>query len=302
MRSVGVVSLLLLAPSASPLSPGSPAICRRGFGGLAGGALVSVLLPPPSIAAGSNDERFDPLDYVNKETLNSFGGASAQPVGVGTMSSRARPVTNVKVVDGTLTSTWEESGKSKKAANGVQAELEVGGGNVRVQFASPWKLNRGMFYDVETRGEGGDGCYLHVGRKAPAASSSDKDVARWIAESVTAKSSRFGANGGVTLKTIMPAETVMNADGQAFRDTTFFFDTLSPSMRELPRRARVRASWPPRGGESVMLVLQGGVGEAYKKGVKPYEELIMTSFATYDVKSGLKNRKKSDTFGEGEEA
>ena len=119
---------------------------------------------------------------------------------------------------------------------------------------------------------------------------------------MTAPSSRFGANGGVTIKSVSPALTATNADGQTFKDTTIIFDTLSPSMRELPRRARVRATWPPKGGESVMLVLQGGVGEAYKKGVMPYEEGIMASFAAFEVKSGLKNRKqKVDSFDAGSE-
>ena len=111
---------------------------------------------------------------MNKDTLNAFGGGQAQPVGVGTMSSRARPVTNVKLLDGTLTSTWEDGGKSKRTANGINAEIELGGTDCRVQFSSPWSLKRGMFYDVETRGENGDGAYLHVGQKAPSGGANEK--------------------------------------------------------------------------------------------------------------------------------
>lgn len=121
--------------------------------------------------------------------------------------------------------------------------------------------NRGMFYDVETRSETNSGCYLQIASSPP---STDKEISSWLAQTVTSKSSRFGANGGCTLKTVSPLKTISNENGE-FKECVFTFDTLSPSMRELQRRARVRCSWPPRKGECCVLVLQGGVGESYKK-------------------------------------
>ena len=234
--------------------------------------LSPFLLPLSSSAANVVDTRFDPLSYLDPSTLNSQGGSQAQPVGVGTMSSRARPVTGVKVIEGSLYSSWEDNGKSKKNPNQITCEVELGTGTSLVGFSSPWTLKRGMFYDVETRGESGDGSYLQVGKSPP---SEDVEIGQWIFSTVTAQSGRFGANGGATLKSIQPVKTVQNSEGDTFKDVVFYFDTLSPSMRELPRRVRVRCSWPPRKGECCMLVLQGGVGESYKKSVKPIEEEMM---------------------------
>jgi hypothetical protein len=228
---------------------------------------------------------------VDKSKLNTFSGSGAGPVGVGTMSSRARPVTGVKLLD-EPTSSFELGGRGGRGKmNNIQAELQLAAGPVRASFDCPWSLKRGMFYDVEARGENSQGCYLQV-VKLPRSAADAAQAGRALAAAVTASETRFGANGGVDALRVGPSG-LKDAPGGQYLETSFTFSTLSPSMRELPRKVVLRASWPPRGAarEVVALVLQGGVGRKWEEENGQYERMIMESFFVADEKSSLKNRR-----------
>ena len=218
--------LLLLLPSSLSYKPPSPSP-RRAF--LSTLSTVTLSVPLTTLAAPTGPE-FDPVNYVDKSKLNTFNGAGAGPVGISTMSSRARPVTNVKLLPDSLSSSRELS-KSKKGPNQIAAELSLESAVVRVGFTSPWPLKRGMFYDVETRGQNSEGCYLQVERLPTL---TGKALGLHIANAVTRPSSRFGANGGVGGLRVLSTKEVKVGDRE-FRDVEFTFDTLSPAMRELPR-------------------------------------------------------------------
>jgi len=197
----------------------------------------SLLLASP-VAHASETPNFDPVQYLDKSKMNSFGGAQAQPVGVGTMASRARPVTGVRLVPDTLT-----SGKStvRKNWSHVSAELKPTGkgGNVIMQFDSPWKLKTGMFYDVECRGDRGEGCYVvEVGVPDP---SNPSSISSSIVNLVTDPKGRFGANGGVGNVKVLSTKASKSEEFTPMEvDVEFTFDALSPAMRELPRRVKAR--------------------------------------------------------------
>ena len=219
------------------------------------------------------------------------------------MSSRSRPYTGVNLVDGTLSCVKGKGGgggvvytvtAELKPSSNIKKDSQLEDGetttetrapNVVVQFESPWKLKEGMFYDVECRGENGEGMYL---LQLPKSGGSGGKVASDVVAMVTSPLGRFGANGGVgNVKVGKVFEGVDNGGGK-YTDVDVTFDALTPAMRELPRRVRARA-WEVRGNLYVLAV-QGGTGRKWEQDVGKYVDDIMGNAGVGEVRSKLRNR------------
>jgi hypothetical protein len=148
-------ALFVTSPSAGALLPEAPKTCRRA---VLRGAASTAFLPFISAANAAGgvpegmrtSESYTNLQQISPETTGTLGA--------GTMSSRSRPVTGIVLLE-------EVQENGKKDAPTVTAELVLDGGVAATATfdAEPgYRLDRGMFYDVEVRSKANDGSFLQV--------------------------------------------------------------------------------------------------------------------------------------------
>ena len=159
---------------------------------------------------------------------------------------------------------------------------------VLVTFASPWKLERGPVFDVETRdGKTGDGAFLAVTKSTGGKRLEDLPSAFFLERlfDPTGRFSFYGAPTDVKVKS-------SRVEGGR-RYIELGFSNLSQSTNaEIPRKALLVATIPEGSDNAVMLVGSANAAR-WKKGSEAAVRDTVDSFrATPAPKSSLKLRAK----------
>jgi len=267
-----------------PSLPSENALSRRNV--LRSAVLLPVagvgLNSMPAHAAGvggvpegmKTSESYTNLQQISPETTGTLGA--------GTMSSRSRPSTGVVLLE-----EVQEAGEKNRPT--VSAELVLDGGvAATATFQSEYPLIRGMFYDVEVKGKGGDSAFLQVA-KLPEGKSIADVADKFITKNVFSTEGRFGAYGSATdIKVLSSSDKAAKV---RLLDVTF--SALSPGQTEVPRRALV-AALQPEGSTDVVMLVGSSTSGLWKK-VEPNIRSMASSFRIARVRpTSIKRKAKSD--------
>jgi hypothetical protein len=218
-------------------------------------------------------------DYTNLQQLSP---ETTGTLGAGTISSRSRPATGVVLLE-----EVQETGDKNTPT--VSAEIVLDGGvAATVTWAAEYPLNRGMFYDVETRAKTGEGAFLQVAPLPNGKSIADVSDS-FFTKAVFATEGRFGAYGAPT-----DIRVLSSSRGAGPRLLELSFAALSPGQTEVPRRALVAAVQPDGASDVVMLV--GGATTAQWKKAEPSLRRMASSLRIARTRPTSIQRKKASDY------
>lgn len=170
---------------------------------------------------------------------------AALSVGAGTsVTGKSRPVLGVILLDAAT-----QTGDTLNA----DLLLHGGGGSAVVAsaaFEAPWPLARGLYYDVEAKGEKGS-AFLQV-LPLPAGTSLGAAPKSFFTKGVLGLDGRFGAYGAPS--DVKVTADVTDAAGGARRALDFGFTTLSPGGAELAWRGTMVATTPQDSTDALVCV------------------------------------------------
>lgn len=206
-------------------------------------------------------------------------------MGVSSQAGKSRPQTGVVLRDGSDVSQDSRTG-------GVLAEILTGTKAnpmaVLVSFASPWKLETGPVFDVETRdGRTGDGAFLAV-TKSTGGKSLAELPSSFFLERLFDPTGRFSFYG--------PPTDVKVKSSRVEGDRRYIelsFSNLSQSTNaEIPRKALLVATIPNGSENAVMLVGSANASRWKRGSEKSVRDTVESFRAVPAPKSGLKLRAK----------
>jgi hypothetical protein len=260
---------------------------RRNFlsSSLAVAAASSILLgtttgaPQPASADAAAIQ-----DSLDIDSFLRTGVDAGGPMGVSSQAGKSRPQTGVVLRDGSDVSQDRKGAVLAEILTGTKAKPSA----VLVSFVSPWKLETGPVFDVETRdGKTGDGAFLAVTKSTEGKSLADLPSSFFL-ERLFDPTGRFSFYGPPTDVKVKSSKI----EGDR-RYIELSFSNLSQSTNaEIPRRALLVATVPPGTDNAVMLVASAN-SSRWKKGSEAAAREVIDSFrATPAPKSNLKLRAK----------
>mmetsp|Transcript_28795 Transcript_28795/g.58477 ORF Transcript_28795/g.58477 Transcript_28795/m.58477 type:complete len:316 (-) Transcript_28795:314-1261(-) len=206
-------------------------------------------------------------------------------MGVSSQAGKSRPQTGVVLRDGSDVSRDSRTGSVlAEILTGTKANPTA----VVVSFASPWKLETGPVFDVETRdGRTGDGAFLAVTKSTGGKSLADLPSSFFL-ERLFDPTGRFSFYGPPTDVKVKSSKVEGNR-----RYIELSFSNLSQSTNaEIPRKALLVATIPDGSENAVMLVGSANASRWKKGSEESVRETVESFRAVPAPKSGLKLRAK----------
>ena len=206
-------------------------------------------------------------------------------MGVSSQAGKSRPQTGVVLRDG---SEVLQDGRSGAVSAEILTGTKANPTAVLVSFASPWKLERGPVFDVETRdGKTGNGAFLAVTKSSEGKGLADLPSSFFL-ERLFDPTGRFSFYGSPTDVKVKKDEIVGDR-----RYIELSFSNLSQSTNaEIPRRALLVATIPSGSDNAVTLVASANSGQWKKGADKQVREVVDSFRAVPAPKTSLKLRAK----------
>jgi hypothetical protein len=246
---------------------------------VAAAALVTTTLPVKNTFAAPAVQ--DSLDVDNfLRTGVDLGGN----MGVSSQAGKSRPQTGVVFRDGSDVLQDRQGAVSAEILTGTKAKPKA----VLVSFISPWKLETGPVFDVETRdARSGVGAFLAVTKNVAGKSLADLP-SNFFLDRLFDPTGRFSFYGAPT--DIKVKKSFMKGNN---RFIELSFSNLSQSTNaEIPRQALLVATIPEGSDNAVMLVGSATAAQ-WRKGSDEAVRKTVESFRAIPApKSNLKLRPK----------
>lgn len=224
-------------------------------------------------------------DTLNIDSFLRSGVDAGGPMGVSSQAGKSRPQTGVVLRDG---SEILQDGRSGAVSAEILTGTKANPVAVLVNFASPWKLETGPVFDVETRdGKTGNGAFLAVTKSTEGKALADLPSSFFL-ERLFDPTGRFSFYGPPTDVKVKKNEIVGDR-----RYIELSFSNLSQSTNaEIPRRALLVATIPSGSENAVTLVASANSGQWKKGADKQVQEVVDSFRAVPAPKSSLKLRAK----------
>lgn len=224
-------------------------------------------------------------DTLNIDSFLRSGVDAGGPMGVSSQAGKSRPQTGVVLRDG---SEILQDGRSGAVSAEILTGTKANPMAVLVSFASPWKLETGPVFDVETRdGKTGNGAFLAVTKSTEGKALADLPSSFFL-ERLFDPTGRFSFYGPPTDVKVKKNEIVGDR-----RYIELSFSNLSQSTNaEIPRRALLVATIPSGSENAVTLVASANSGQWKKGADKQVQEVVDSFRAVPAPKSSLKLRAK----------
>ena len=298
ISSVSAASIVLLgaesawsfqyvASSSRPRADTScAAISRRNILSSAGEAAMAA--GAAILLGGAEQANADAVAIQDTLNIDSFlrsGVDAGGPMGVSSQAGKSRPQTGVVLRDG---SEILQDGRSGAVSAEILTGTKANPTAVLVSFASPWKLETGPVFDVETRdGKTGNGAFLAVTKSTEGKALADLPSSFFL-ERLFDPTGRFSFYGPPTDVKVKKNEIVGDR-----RYIELSFSNLSQSTNaEIPRRALLVATIPSGSESAVTLVASANSGQWKKGADKQVREVVDSFRAVPAPKSSLKLRAK----------
>jgi len=224
-------------------------------------------------------------DTLNIDSFLRTGVDVGGPMGVSSQAGKSRPQTGVVLRDG---SEVLQDGRSGAVSAEILTGTKANPSAVLVSFASPWKLETGPVFDVETRdGKTGCGAFLAVTKPTEGKGLADLPSSFFL-ERLFDPTGRFSFYGPPTDVKVKKSEIVGDR-----RYIELSFSNLSQSTNaEIPRKALLVATIPSGSDNAVTLVASANASQ-WKRGAEKQVREVVDSFRAVPApKTSLKLRAK----------
>jgi len=224
-------------------------------------------------------------DSLNIDSFLRSGVDAGGAMGVSSQAGKSRPQTGVVLRDG---SEVLQDGRSGAVSAEILTGTKANPTAVLVSFASPWRLETGTVFDVETRdGKTGNGAFLAVTKSTEGKALADLPSSFFL-ERLFDPTGRYSFYGPPTDVKVKKNEIVGDR-----RYIELSFSNLSQSTNaEIPRRALLVATIPSGSDNAVTLVASANSGQWKKGADKQVREVVDSFRAVPAPKSSLKLRAK----------
>ena len=242
-------------------------------------SLSFLATPQPALADAAAIQ-----DSLDVDSFLRTGVDAGGPMGVSSQAGKSRPQTGVVLRDGSDVSQDRNGAVLAEILTGTKANPSA----VLVSFVSPWKLETGPVFDVETRdGKTGDGAFLAVTKSTGGKSLADLPSSFFL-ERLFDPTGRFSFYGPPT--DIKVKSSKVEGDR---RYIELSYSNLSQSTNaEIPRKAILVATIP-QGTDNAVMLVASSTSSRWKKGSETAVRNVIDSFrATAAPKSNLKLRAK----------
>lgn len=275
-----LLSLVVVVVTLSPQTSPDTANARRAFSsvsnrrkvmqsfvqgtlGTAGTILTITSSPSPATAAAIQDS-------LDVDTFLRTGVDLGGNMGVSSQAGKSKPETGVVFRDGTDVSQSRQGDVLAEILTGTKQNPKP----VLVSFNSPYALERGSVFDIETRdGKTGDGIFVAVTRSIEGKSLADLPSSFFL-ERLFDPTGRFSFYGSPT--DIKVKRSWIEGNNRLIE---LSFSNLSQSTNaELPRKALLVASIPDGTDNAIMLVGSSTATRWTKSGVKEKISESLSSF------------------------
>lgn len=242
---------------------------------------LSSSLVAASPAAAASAGKQDSLDV--QEFLRT-GIDPGGNMGVSSQAGKSRPETGVVFRDGSQVLQDRSGAVSAEILTGTRANPSA----VLVNFVSPWTLEKGSVFDVETRdGKTGDGAFLAVSKGVSGKALSDLPSSFFLERlfDPTGRFSFYGSPTDVKIKSDVIQNNV--------RLIELSFSNLSQSTNaEIPRKALLAATIPS-GSDNAVMLIGSATAIRWKKGSEKAIRQTIDSFRAIPApKTNMKLRPK----------
>ena len=224
-------------------------------------------------------------DSLDIDSFLRTGMDVGGPMGVSSQAGKSRPQTGVVLRDGSDVLQDARSGAvSAEILTGTKANPLA----VLVGFTSPWKLETGPVFDIETRdGKTGSGAFMAV-TKATEGKGLAELPSSFFLERLFDPTGRFSFYGPPT--DVKVKKSLVEGDKRYIELT---FSNLSQSTNaEIPRKALLVATIPSGSENAVMLVGSAGAKEWKNGADKKVREVVDSFRAVPAPKTSMKLRAK----------
>jgi len=284
-----VAALVLLdatGTSAFSVTPSPESvISRRNILSSAGAAAVTA---GALLIGGAERANADAAAIQDSLDINSFlrtGVDVGGPMGVSSQAGKSRPQTGVVLRDG---SDVLQNGRTGAVSAEILTGTKANPSAVLISFTSPFKLETGPVFDIETRdGKTGSGAFMAVTKPTEGKGLADLPSSFFL-ERLFDPTGRFSFYGPPTDVKVKKSEVVGDK-----RYIELSFSNLSQSTNsEIPRKALLVATIPSGSDNAVMLVSSANSKEWKRGAEKQLREVIDSFRAVPAPKSSLKLRAK----------
>ena len=281
-----------VSPSSSPRSARTDTSCaaisQQSRRNILSSAAASAVSAGALLLGGAQRANADAAAIQDSLDIDSFlrtGMDAGGPMGVSSQAGKSRPQTGVVLRDGSDVLQDARSGAvSAEILTGTKANPLA----VLVGFTSPWKLETGPVFDIETRdGKSGSGAFMAVTKPTEGKGLAELPSSFFL-ERLFDPTGRFSFYGPPT--DVKVKKSVVEGDKRYIELT---FSNLSQSTNaEIPRKALLVATIPSGSENAVMLVGSAGAKEWKNGADKKVREVVDSFRAVPAPKTSMKLRAK----------